>query len=140
MQTWLKLIGSNKEPITEHPFYGKYDETQVGFRKNKRPSIHSGDQIFLYAPGGSMSIFTLAEVISDPEINPQYNPEEEGSCYWNINVRYLINLPVSSGIHLNEITTEQRDLSKSIQQQSHIRLLPEELDLAYSKLNKKAAN
>ena len=140
MQTWLKLIGSNKEPITEHPFNGNYAEKKVVFRKTNKPSIHSGDQIFLYAPGGSMSIFALADVVSDPEINPEYNPDEEGSCYWNINVHYLINLPVSSGIHLDEITTEQRDLSKSIQQQSHIRLLPEESDLAHSKLNKKAAN
>jgi hypothetical protein len=137
MQTWLKLIGSGKQPITEHPFYGKYDDRCVGFRKTNKPSIRSGDSLFLYAPGGSKRIFALAEAISDPEPNPQYDPHNEASCFWNLNVRYLINLSVNSGIHIDEISTNQRNLSKSIQRQSHIKLLPEEGELAYGKLQKK---
>jgi hypothetical protein len=138
MQTWLKLIGSVDVPITGYPFYGNFKEEFVGFRKTRKPSILLGDHLFLYAPGGSKSIFALAEVISNPKINTQFNPEEEGSCYWIVNIRYLINLPVNYGIHIDEITTKQRKLSKSIQRQSHILLSPEESELALSKLKKRS--
>lgn len=137
MQNWLKMIGSGKVPITGAPFYGKYTLEHVGFRKTRRPSISLGDSLFLYAPGGTKRIFALAEAISDPQINPQYNPEEEGSCYWNVSIRYLINLPVNSGIHIDEISTKQRDLLKSIPQQSHIKLFQEEAELALHKLQSK---
>jgi hypothetical protein len=138
MQTWLKLIGSGKEPITEYPYYGNYTLEYIGFRKANKPSIRLGDLLFLYAPGGSKRIFALAEATSGPEPNPEYDPENEASCYWNVNIIYLINLSVNSGIHIDEISTNQRNLSKSIQRQSHIRLLQEESELADSKLRKKA--
>ena len=137
MQTWLKLIGSDKVPITGAPFYGNYKVEYVGFRKTRKPSVRLGDYLFLYAPGGTKSIFALAEAASDPQINAQYNPEEEGSCYWNVSVRYLINLPVDSGIHIDEIGTNQRNLLQSIQRQSHIKLSHEESELALHKLQSK---
>lgn len=139
MKTWLKLIGSNKVPITGSPYNGIYNEEYVGFRKSRKPSIGMGDYLFLYAPGGSKRIFALAEATSDPEINPLYNPEEEGSCYWNVYVRYMINLKVLSGIHLDEITTNQRNLLLSIQRQSHIELSPGESELALKKLRMKTS-
>lgn len=40
--------------------------------------------MFFYAPGGSKKIFALAEAVRDPEINKNYNSQEEGSCYWII--------------------------------------------------------
>ena len=138
MRTWLKLIGSVKEPITGYPYYGKYDTGIVGFRKNRKPSVRLGDSLFLYAPGGSKRIFALAEVTSDPEYDAAYDPQEEGSTFWIVKVRYVISLAVESGIHIDEITTHRRNLLKSIQRQSHIELLPEESELAYSKLQKKA--
>ena len=61
MATWLKLIGSATSPVTE------WEREYVGFRKANKPSIRTGDHLFLYAPGGSRRIFALAEVISDPE-------------------------------------------------------------------------
>jgi hypothetical protein len=138
MAIWLKLVGSGKVPITEHPFYGIYSGEEVGFRKTRTPSIRAGDQLFLYAPGGSKRIFALAEATTDPQYDNSYDPQREGSCFWVVKLRFLINLPVNSGIHIDEITTSQRNLSKSIQRQSHIRLLPEEGELAFSKLQKKA--
>ena len=138
MQTWLKLIGSVKKPLTHPEYKGRWEEKYIGFRKTRKPSIRSGDHLFLYAPGGTKSIFALAEATSDPEINDQYNPDEEGSCYWNVNIQYLLNLPVDSGIHIDEITTKQRSLSKSIQRQSHIKLSSEESELALNKLQEKA--
>ena len=126
MPTWLKLIGSAKKPITEQPFYGRYDAEHVGFRKTRKPGIRAGDHLFLYAPGGSRRIFALAEAIADPELDPNYNPDQEGSCRWKVRVRYLINLPVSSGILIDDISSAQRDLIRSVRRASHIKLLPEE--------------
>lgn len=136
MTSWLKLIGCSQKPITESPFYGDYKDPTIGFRKAKRPGIRKGDHLFLYAPGGSKRIFALAEAISDPEKNIDYDPQEYGSCQWNITVRYLINLPVDSGIHIDEVNIE-RTLTRSIQRQSHIKLLPEEYKLAFGKLREK---
>jgi hypothetical protein len=140
MRTWLKLIGSVTEPITGYPYYGKYDSGIVGFRKTRKPSVGLGDHLFLYAPGGSKRIFALAEVTSAPEYYSAYDPQEEGSTFWIVNVRYLIKLAVDSGIHIDEITTPRRKLLKSIQRQSHIELFPEESELAYNKLQKKATS
>lgn len=127
MRTWLKLIGSAKNPITEHPFYGIYTDDQIGFRKANKPGIRTGDHLFLYAPGGSMRIFALAEAISDPQ------PKKVGDCQWTLGVRYLISLPVDSGILINDVSSD-RNLMKSIQQASHIELLPKEYQSAYGKL------
>jgi hypothetical protein len=133
MRTWLKLIGSAENPITENPFNGFYNEQQIGFRKANKPGIRTGDHLFLYAPGGSMRIFALAEAISDPQpiSNPQ--PKKKGDCQWTLRVKYLIPLPVASGILINEVSSD-RHLIKSIQQASHIELRPKEYQSAYSKL------
>ena len=137
MHYWLKLIGSSNKPITDHPFYGNYDEEYIGFRRAGKPGIQRGDHIFLYAPGGSKSIFAMVEAINDPEYDNSYNEEEEGSCRWKLHVRYLVNLPVAKGIIIDEINTGDRDITRSICQQSHIKLSPEEYKLAYDKLKKK---
>jgi hypothetical protein len=137
MTTWLKLIGSAKSPITEAPFRGDYTVDHVGFRRAGKPRVRAGDHLFLYAPGGSRRIFALAEAVGDPEYDPKYHPNEEGSCRWNLHVRYLINLPVASGILIDDIISE-RDLTKSIRQAGHIKLFPEESRLAHRRLEERA--
>jgi len=130
MPTWLKLIGSAKKPITEQPFYGNYNAEHVGFRKTRKPGIRSGDHLFLYAPGGRRRIFALAQAIADPERDADYNSKEEGSCRWKLRVRYLINLPVSCGILIDDVTSGRRELTRSVRRASHIKLLPQESQLA----------
>ena len=49
-------------------------------------------------------------------------------------VHYLINLPVSSGILIDDISSSQRDLAQSLRQASHIALRPEESNTAQRKL------
>ena len=137
MTTWLKLIGCSKRPITEHPFYGCYEENYIGFRKDRKPGIRMGDHLVLYAPGGSNRVFAIAEAISDPEHDSTYDPQKEGSCRWRIYVRYLINFRVDKGVDIDVINSSQRDLKASIKRQSHIRLFPEEYQLAFSRLLQK---
>lgn len=134
MNNWIKLIGSSDKPITEHPFYGSYNEEYVGFRKARMPGIRMGDNLFLYAPGGSRSIFALAEAMTDPEHDIDYNPDVEGSCRWKLRVRYIINLPVASGIIIDDVSLGHRNLAYSIRQQSHIKLSPDEFNFIYNKL------
>ena len=133
MATWLKLIGSSKEPVSS------YAEKYVGFRKpDKKPRITTGDHLFLYAPGGSKRIFGLAEATGDPEHDPKYDANQEGSCYWRVPVRYLITpLPVASGIHISDVSSH-RDLTKSVRRASHIKLSSEESEFAHKKLEKRA--
>jgi predicted restriction endonuclease len=135
MRTWLKLIGSAKNPITEPPLNG-YKDDQIGFRKADKPGIRTGDHLFLYAPGGSMRIFALAKAISNPQPISSPQPKKEGDCRWTLRVKYLIPLPVASGILINEISSD-RLLIKSIQRASHIELRPKEYQSAYSKLVQK---
>jgi hypothetical protein len=137
MTTWLKVIGSARKPITEAPFHGNYNVEHIGFRKADKPGIRAGDHLFLYAAGGSRRIFALAEVVGDPECDPNYNPNEEGSCRWRLYVHYQINFPVASGIPVDDVICSQRDLTKSLRQASHVRLLPEESQLAYRKMQER---
>jgi hypothetical protein len=139
MKTWLKLVGSQEHPITEAPWHGSLTDEHIGFRRAGKPSIRIGDHLFLYAPGGSRRIFALAEVVSDPEHDPNYKPNEHGSCQWRLSVRYLTNLPVASGILLDDIMCGERDLRLSLRQASHVRLLAGESQLAYSKLKEKTS-
>ena len=132
MKVWLKLIGSAQRPITE------WQKDYVGFRKANKPSIRAGDRLFLYAPGGSRRIFALAEAVGDPELDSSYNPNEEGSCRWRLRVDYEINLPVSSGILIDEIVSH-RKLTRSLGQASHIRLRPEEGESAHRALDERRA-
>ena len=139
MATWLKLIGSAQKPISDPPFHGTYTDENVGFRRPGKPKIRTGDHLFLYAPGGSRRIFALAEALGDPEPDRKYNPREEGSCRWKLRVHYIRNVPVASGILIDEIISARRDLTRSIRQAGHIKLRPEETELAYRKLEEKAA-
>ena len=133
MNSWLKLIGSAKEPVTE------WRKPYVGFRKENRPGIRSGDQLFFYAPGGSKCIFALAEATGDPKLDNRFDPNKEGSCRWKVAVCYpgKLNFPVKSGIPIDAIQS-LRELTKSIRRASHIKLHPEESQSAYEKLRNKA--
>lgn len=137
MTYWLKLIGLSKKPITGPPYNGLYAEELIGFHPSKvgKPSIKRGDHLFLYATG-SMKIFALAEAVGDLEFAADYIPGKTGSCQWNISIRYEWEpVRVESGIPINRITSNRRNgLASSVQQKSHIRLNPEEIQSAYREL------
>jgi hypothetical protein len=127
MATWLKLIGSARSPITE------WQQEYVGFRKASKPSIRTGNHLFFFAPGGSRRVFALAEAVSEPEHDSDFNPSKEESRRWKLRVRYGINFPVTSGVPIDDVSSH-RDLTNSLRQASHIKLFPEDSESANSKL------
>lgn len=131
MTTWLKTVGFYDSPVAD------WRERHLGFRTYK-PTIRPGDHVFLYASGGSRRIFALAEAISGPEKDPNYREGAEGSCRWRLAVRYVLNLPVAAGIHIDDVVSHRGvKLRIAAGQKSHTRLRPEEGESARKLLQKK---
>ncbi|MDT7806410.1 MAG: hypothetical protein QOJ70_223 [Acidobacteriota bacterium] len=132
---WLKLIGSSKNPCPEH-----YSKPYVDFSKSKRPRhVHPGDRVVLYAAGGSKRLFALAKVTSEVyDITSETIDNKDYETYpYRVNIEYIFRVPVSAGIHIEEITTPQRNLLSAVQG-SYLRLKPEEFNLAKSNLQEAA--
>jgi hypothetical protein len=131
-ETWLKLIGSHDKPAPEH-----YRKPYVDFSKSRRPRhVHPGDWVVLYAAGGSKSLFALAKVTSELyDITSETRDNEEREQYpYRVDIEYIHWMPVSDGVHIDEITTPKRpNLPKAVRG-SYLRLKPEEFNLAESKL------
>src|SRR5262245_40668505 len=115
-KSWLKMIGTADSPCPD-----TWTDHHVHFRKDKPCGIRRGDHMVLYAVGRKKQVFALAEVTGEAYENGQ--PEW---CY-QMDVRYIINLPVTYGVSIDQISTTQRDLVGPIQWgSSYIELLPEE--------------
>ena len=121
-KVWLKLIGTSERPLQT-----SYARPHVDSRKRPR-RIRPGDFMFLYAVGGSKRVFALAQVSSE------VYESDDADWPYRMNISYLFNLPVSSGVHIEEISAE-RNLVRSIRQASYIELSPGESALATSKLH-----
>jgi hypothetical protein len=124
-RAWLKVIFESKHP-REY-----YKETFVGFPKRQKPNnIRVGDHLVLYAVGGSKKVSALVEVTS-----AVYERSERLRWPHSLDVRYLVNLPVSAGIHIDEVSTAKRDLLSAIRAgRSYLELTPDEYQRAATKL------
>jgi hypothetical protein len=121
---WLKLIGTAERPCPE-----AWKQSHASSRR--RPSgIHAGDHMVLYAVGRAKRVFALAGVTSEPY--------DSGDKEWpyRIDITYLVHLPTSQGVHIDQVSTAKRNLIRSLRQASYIRLFPEEYERAASKLRK----
>jgi hypothetical protein len=126
MSNWLKMIGN-----TEHPCPEDWAQTcpYVHFRGRRPHRILPGDHLVLYACGGSHHIFALAEVVSQVYENGQQD------WPYQVDIRYIIPLLVSAGVHIDEISTPQRDLFNAIRTgHSYIELTAEEYERAVTRL------
>ena len=119
---WLKLVGTTEEPLS-----GAYGKKHVGFPRRPQ-KVRPGDQMVLYAVGGTKHVFALAEVTSNV-----YEGGEYKRFPFLVKIRYILNLPISAGVHIDDISTSKRDLKRSIRR-SYIRLSREEYEKAASKL------
>jgi hypothetical protein len=128
MSAFLKLIGDGVNPCPE-----PYSWSFVDFSRHPR-QIQTGDHLVLYAAGGRKRVFALAEVTSGV-----YAADYDGRWPYRMDISYLVNLPPSVGVHIDEVSTPERDLIRSLMRQSYIRLSPEEYERASTRL-RKAAN
>jgi hypothetical protein len=122
---WLQMIGTSKEPCPE-----SYTESHADFSRRPR-RICVGDHMDLYAVGGSKRVFALAEVTSQVC--------DSGYERWpyRLNISYLLNLPISSGVPIEEVNTLERDLLRAIRRgASFFELSSEEYERAAAKLGK----
>ncbi len=112
---WLKMIGNHERPCPEY-----YTKDWVESRRRMH-RIRPGDHMILYAVCASKRVFALAHVTS--EVHPSGNPDWP----YQVDISYLVNLPVSSGVSINDISTSERDLVRPIQWgASYIELRPKE--------------
>jgi hypothetical protein len=119
---WLKMIGTTENPCPESWNRGHTDFV----RKPRR--VRPGDHMVLYAVGGAKRVFAVAQVTSEPY------PSGEKRWPFRVNISYEVNLPVSSGVHIDQVSTSKRDLRRSVRRASYIKLYPEEFERAAAKL------
>jgi hypothetical protein len=82
----------------------------------------------LYAVGGSKRVFAAAQVTSEVY--------DSGQKRWpyRVDIRYMVNVPVSSGVHIEKVSSPERDLLRSVRRASYFELRPEEYERAATKL------
>lgn len=101
----------------------------------RRPSLRPGDQIAYYASGKGI-VFATGVVTSHP-----YEVHEDGTesnWPWRVNVqleRYVDF--IHDGVALEDLSVANRNLRKSVRQQSHIRLSEDEFSVAETSLPKR---
>jgi hypothetical protein len=120
---WLKMIGTAERPCPD-----PYTLDYADFARMPR-QIRAGDHMILYAVGGTKRVFALAEATGAVR--------QSGVERWpyRMSIKYLVNLAPHSGIHVDAITTEKREILRVIRRcAGYFRLLPEEYALAAAKL------
>ena len=126
MSVFLKIIGS-----ADAPWEGFYDKEYVDFPK--RPNeIQLNDFLVLYAAGGLKRVFAVAQVKG-----PFYKAEVDFHPRWpyRMDVTYLVNLPATEGVHINEVITK-RNLINIIKRNPYFRLYADEYEQALDKLKR----
>src|SRR5262249_31080744 len=120
-RSWLKLIGTKEQPCPE-----SYTRSHAASRRPMR-CIRPGDLMVLYAVG-SRRVFALAEVTSEVY--------SSGDANWpyRVDIRSSVNLPVASGVPLDEVSTPERNLLLSVRQAAYVELSPQEYERAATRL------
>jgi hypothetical protein len=117
MAVWLKLVGATDDPMPDPWLTGRSDlRTEVGF--NKRASVEIGEELVLYAVPQGKAI-ALARVKS----HPIFNGTQER---WPWRSQISLQLAIADYDRAPDLAEIEepggRELSKSVQRQSHIEL------------------
>ena len=128
MRYWLKMIGTSERPWTE-----PYTSPHVDFTREPR-LMRRGDIMVLYAVGGPMCVFALVEITS--------NFYASGETRWprRLKIEYDVNVPVARGVHIDEVSTPERNLRLALRRSSYIELRAEEYENAATRLREVAAS
>jgi hypothetical protein len=125
---WLKSLGTQADRIPERGLASiGWITNDIGFPVD--PSVRPGDRLVLYASGYGL-FFGVVEVNLAPQLDNRAKP-------WSYRVRVRARLVIDElgrAPDLDEASAGKRDLRKSVRQQSHIRLTPEEYDAAVGAL------
>jgi hypothetical protein len=111
---WLKMIGTRERPCPE-----PYARPQVDFVRRPR-RIRPGDRMVLYAVGRGMRVFALARVTTG------VHPSGDDRWPHQVDIEYEVNLLAADGVHIDEVSTPERDLRLSVRQASYVELSPAE--------------
>lgn len=117
MAIWLKLVGAVDDPMLDPWLTGRSDlQNEVGF--NKRATVDIGEELVLYAiPQGK--IIGIAKVNSHPVWNGNH-------ARWPWRSKVSLQLAIADYDRAPELADIRepggRDLSQSVQRQSHIEL------------------
>jgi hypothetical protein len=120
MAKFLKIIGSGDVPCPE-----PYDRPYVDFSAHGNPArrISPGDELILYAAGGSKRIFAKATIESEV-----YGSGREKWPY-RVDVSYQVNLLARDGVPI-DLVNQNRDLAASLLSKSYFSLTDAEFDAA----------
>jgi hypothetical protein len=126
---WLKALGTSTDRMTRYWVRDSPEDLRnIGFPRN--PSVRVGDPLVYYASGYG-KVVGLVEVFMPPSLD---NREAPWSYRCDVRPRIAI-ADIERGVELDELNVPgERDLRKSIRQQSHIRLSAEEYDRAFAAL------
>ncbi len=117
MTIWLKLVGAVDDPMPDDWLAGRTDlRDEVGF--DKRARVEIGEELVLYAiPQGK--VIGIAKVNSHPAWNGNH-------ARWPWRSETSLRLAIADYERAPELSDIEepggRDLSKSVQRQSHIEL------------------
>jgi hypothetical protein len=117
MAIWLKLVGAVDDPMRDPWLTGRSDlHDEVGF--SKKASVEVGEELVLYAIPQA-KVIGLAKVVSHPEFNGSH-----ARWPWRSRINLLVAIAdYDRAPDLEDIRgADGRDLSKSVQRQSHIEL------------------
>lgn len=129
MTYWLKSLGTHKERIPTSGLASiSWITDDIGFPVE--PSVKPGHRLVLYA-SGHQRVFGIVEVNLPPRLD---NRERPWSHRVAVRPRLVIG-ELSRAPMLETLNRGERDLRKSIQQQSHIRLSAEEYQAAVDELH-----
>ncbi len=127
MSAYLKVIGSGDAPLP-----GSYAEPYADFPPSRPPNnISKGDFLVLYAAGWKR-IFAVVRVI---RMSPR-GPDPR----WphRLEISYIYNVSPVDGVFVNDIS-EERELTRSIRQQTCISLRDAEFKQAWEMLKARQA-
>jgi hypothetical protein len=126
-RAWIKSLGTAKSPIQRQGLTEiEWITSDIGFPVN--PNVRLNDKLVLYASGLG-KIFGVVEVTGQPELDNRAAPWS-----YRVRTRPLLVIEDLARAPALEDANVDRNLRKSIRQQSHIRLRDAEYDAAVAAL------
>lgn len=127
MSAYLKVIGSGNAPLP-----GPYTVPYADFSRTRPPDkISKGDFLVLYAAGWK-------KIVAVGRVRSRVRNSEYPDWPYRLELDYVVNVPPADGVPVNDISDE-RELTKSVRQQTCISLNAAEFKRAWDMLKARRA-